>query len=66
MAGAASPYNPDWDEDSDSDIPNLGLDEVGDTSIMSTCTGPVYQPLRNDNLHSTKGFKNYMEGCEER
>jgi hypothetical protein len=29
MAGAASPYEPDWlNEDSDEEIPNLELDEV--------------------------------------
>ena len=33
MAGAAGPYDSDWDEDSDEDIPNFGLDEVGDTSF---------------------------------
>jgi hypothetical protein len=36
MAGAAGPYDPDWDTDSDEEIPNLGLDDVGDTSFVST------------------------------
>ncbi len=37
MAGAAGDLDwEDWDEDSDEEIPSLELDEVGDTSFVST------------------------------
>jgi hypothetical protein len=35
MAGAAFPYEPSSRDDWDEDVPDLNLDEVGDTSILS-------------------------------
>ena len=68
MAGAAGPYDPDWDADLDEEIPNLGLDEFRDTSFVSTDTGPSLpaspQFLRKDNLHPTKGSKHHTEEAE--
>jgi hypothetical protein len=67
MAGAASPYDSDWDEDSDEEISNFGLEEVGDTSFVST-SGPSLpaspQFLRKDNLHPIEGSKHHTEEAE--
>jgi hypothetical protein len=60
MAGAAAPYEPGWaDDDSDEEIPNLGLDEVGDTSFVSAGPSLPASPqfLRKDNLLPTEGSK---------
>jgi hypothetical protein len=54
MAGAAGDLDwEDWDEDSDEEIPNLELDEVGDTSIVSIDPSLPASPqfLRKDNVH---------------
>ena len=70
MAGAAFPYGygpEDWDYDSDGEVSNLGLDEVGDDSLPFA--DPVLpetpEVLRKDNLLFTKGSENHMEEVEE-
>jgi hypothetical protein len=67
MAGAAVPYEADWlDEDSDEEISNLGLDEVGDASFVSLDPSLPDSPpfLRNDNLLPTEGSKHHTEKAE--
>jgi hypothetical protein len=51
---------------SDEEIPNLGLDEVGDTSFVSTSPSLPASPqfLRKNNLHLTKGSKRDPEEAE--
>jgi hypothetical protein len=69
MAGAAGPYEPDCGEDSDDDISNMGLDEVGDTSYISTCSGPSLPDtpqFPRKNLISTEGSKYHLEEAESR
>ena len=67
MAGAAGDLHwEDWDEDSDEEIPNLGLDEVGDTSFVSTDPSLPASPqfLRKGNLHLAERSKHHMEEAE--
>jgi len=66
MAGAAAPYVPSWGEDSDDEISNLGLDEVGDTSFESThfSLPPSPEFLRNNNLRLIEGSKHHTEEAE--
>ncbi|KIM98606.1 hypothetical protein OIDMADRAFT_56956 [Oidiodendron maius Zn] len=67
MAGAAFPYGyEDWDYDSDGEVSNLGLDEVGDDSL------PLADPIlpetpefvRKDNLLFTKASEHHREEME--
>jgi hypothetical protein len=65
MAGAAFPYgSEDWDEDSDGEISNLGLDEVGDDSLSLSDPMPdTPECQRKDNLF-TKASEHSREEVE--
>jgi hypothetical protein len=65
MAGAAVPYEADWGDDSDEEVPNLGLDEVGDISFVSDL-GLLDSPqfLRKVNLLPIEGSKHHTEEAE--
>jgi hypothetical protein len=67
MAGAAGPYE-DWlDEDSDEEICNPGLDEVGDASLIFADPGLPDSPqfLCKDNLLLIEGSKHHTEERRE-
>jgi hypothetical protein len=67
MAGAAVPYESGrGDEDSDEEIPNLGLNEVGNTSFVSPDPSQPASPqfLRNGNLLPIEGSKHQLEEAE--
>jgi HNH endonuclease len=67
MAGAAGPDELDCGEDSDDNVSNLGLDEVGDISYISTCSGPSLPKtpqFSRKNLISTEGSKYHSEEAE--
>jgi HNH endonuclease len=63
MAGAAGLDNSDWEEDSDEENSNLGLDEVGDTSLISRDPSLPSSPqfLGKNNL----GSKHHTEEAAE-
>jgi hypothetical protein len=66
MAGAAFPYRPeDWDDDSDEEVSNLGLAEVGDDSLSLSDPMPdTPECQRKDNLLFTKASEHRREEVE--
>jgi hypothetical protein len=65
MAGAAFPYEADSGDDSDEEVSNLGLGEVGDSSFISDLDLPDSpQFLRKDNLLPIEGSKHLTEEVE--
>jgi hypothetical protein len=66
MAGAAFPYDPeDSDEDSDGEVSNLGLGEVGDDSLSFSDPMPdTPECQRKDNLLFTKASEHHREEVE--
>jgi hypothetical protein len=65
MAGAAVPYEAGWGDDSDSAVPNLELDEIGDASFISDLDSADYPLLlRKVNLLPIEGSKHHTEEAE--
>ena len=65
MAGAAFPYgSEDWDYDSDGEVSNLGLDEVGDDSFADPILPNTPEFVRKVNLLLTKASEHHREEVE--
>ena len=65
MAGAAVTYEAGWGDDSDSAVPNLELDEIGDASFISDLDSADYPLLlRKVNLLPIEGSKHHTEEAE--
>jgi hypothetical protein len=65
MAGAAFPYgSEDWDDDSDGEVSNLGLDEVGDDSFADPILPNTPEFVRKVNLLLTKASEHHREEVE--